>query len=239
MTKTIQYTSKHHAILFGFIAKSVIDTMGEDGREIIRNAAHKYGNQRGKRMALRVLSDELPLTMENYFVYSEWNTQDGDAKSYVKDLTPEYIFCVEVCSWCENWKEFNLSEYGKYYCSEIDIALLEGYNPKLTLEVPKILSLGDKQCQFHWKDAHFTKQDLENINQMKQRSEGSHVASWEFHTAHLYFTMKQEICTHLKEKAQIIMETAEKLFKDAFGQNSINQLMTYELVNFSTLDFFK
>lgn len=239
MTEKILYTSKHHAILFGFIAKSIIDIKGEETANFIQKLSHKYGNQRGKRMALRVLKDDLPLTMENYFVYSEWNTQDGKAKSSVKALTPEYIYCVDVCSWCENWKTYDLAEYGKYYCSEIDIALLEGFNPNLTLEVPTILSLGDDHCQFHWKDAHFTKKDLENINRRKELSRGRHIASWEYHTAHLYFTMKEEILIHFKDQGQRIMETAETQFKNAFGQNSINQLMTYEQVNFSSIDFFQ
>ena len=44
----------HHALLFTCISQSVILEIGEkDGGPVLRDAVKKYGEERGRRMALR------------------------------------------------------------------------------------------------------------------------------------------------------------------------------------------
>lgn len=50
-------SASHHAILFAFIAKETISTFGEKGKEALTKGVIRYGNQRGRRMALRALAD--------------------------------------------------------------------------------------------------------------------------------------------------------------------------------------
>ena len=48
------FTATHHALLFAWISRAVINAVGEEkGEGIIRKAVVKYGMQRGKRMAMR------------------------------------------------------------------------------------------------------------------------------------------------------------------------------------------
>ncbi len=48
-------TEKDHALLFGLLARRVIDEAGKiDGETIVLEAVRRYGEQRGRRMRLRV-----------------------------------------------------------------------------------------------------------------------------------------------------------------------------------------
>ncbi len=67
------FTAQHHALLFTSISREVINTIGEEnGEKLIRKAVRKYGQQRGKRMAIRAKRNGHDLTVANYFAYGEW-----------------------------------------------------------------------------------------------------------------------------------------------------------------------
>ena len=75
MPKTYEgniFTAQHHALLFTSISREVINNIGEkNGEKLIRKAVRKYGQQRGKRMALRAKKNGHDLTVANYFAYGE------------------------------------------------------------------------------------------------------------------------------------------------------------------------
>jgi hypothetical protein len=65
------FTAQHHALLFTSISKEVIDKIGEkNGEKLLGKAVMKYGQQRGKRMALRAKKNGHDLTIANYFQMS-------------------------------------------------------------------------------------------------------------------------------------------------------------------------
>jgi len=50
-----KFTAQHHALLFTSISKQVINQLGKKkGKQLLRKAVRRYGQQRGQRMALRL-----------------------------------------------------------------------------------------------------------------------------------------------------------------------------------------
>ena len=74
MPKTYEgniFTAQHHALLFTSISREVINNIGEkNGEKLIRKAVRKYGQQRGKRMALRAKKNGHDLTVANFVKFS-------------------------------------------------------------------------------------------------------------------------------------------------------------------------
>ena len=69
----VQFTETDHAMLFGWMARAVIQRVGEEkGEVVVRQAVRRYGEQRGRRMALRAEANGHPRSMTNYIVYGEW-----------------------------------------------------------------------------------------------------------------------------------------------------------------------
>ncbi len=67
-TQTVgAFTPTHHALMMGWISQAVVEAVGEEeGERIIRKAVVKYGNQRGRRMAMRAEANGHPRTFANY-----------------------------------------------------------------------------------------------------------------------------------------------------------------------------
>ncbi|TFG13520.1 MAG: hypothetical protein EU535_04840 [Promethearchaeota archaeon] len=131
------------------ITEQVINHFGEEGKKIIAESIRKYGLERGKRIAELVKSLGKELNLKNFFIYG-----DLDNRSILK-YKPKIVegnveIIVRECVFCNGCKEWEKEEYGKIYCEYIDHAVLEGYNPKLILELPARMMLGDKKCHFRY-----------------------------------------------------------------------------------------
>ncbi len=63
-------TATHHAMLFALMARAVVrDTAEKSGEMVMRKAVRAYGEQRGRRMALRARANGHALSMANFLAY--------------------------------------------------------------------------------------------------------------------------------------------------------------------------
>ena len=62
-------TIEHHAVMFALLAKHAIEISGEKGKEAILAGMTRYGNERGRRMALNALERGDKLTVLNSQAY--------------------------------------------------------------------------------------------------------------------------------------------------------------------------
>ena len=145
-----KFSPTHHAILFGFISKEIFLSCGQVGIDVLKQAVKRYGKERGQRMAQRAIFHRDELSMENFLAYGEWTQGPEPMVSNVMKTTPNLITHVERCTWVDAWKQENILEFGKIYCTEIDEALVEGFNPNLTLKIHSTLSFGDTNCEFEY-----------------------------------------------------------------------------------------
>ena len=230
-------TARQHALLFAFISKSVIQETGvEKGESLIRKAVREYGRQRGKRMALRARKYGHSLTMDNYFAYGEWAVPKGEMNFRFIEKHPHARMNIYCCPWYEAWKDNQLLEYGKYFCQEIDEALVHGFNPDLVLHVNSTRTNGGDLCDFVFRDAGLSFFKFLGLAFKKKVRPGKNsVMPWEYHCGHLYTTMGQVIRREIGEKADSIMENALKEAKTVFNGTQISTILSYKDTDFETL----
>ena len=232
------FTPMHHALLFTCIAKSVILEIGEKvSGPILGDAVKKYGEERGRRMALRAQKFGDSLTMDNYFAYGEWVAPEGETDFRFVTKRPHARLHAFKCPWYGVWKEKGLLEYGKYFCKEIDSALVRGFNPDLELEVNSTRTTGGQYCDFIFKDADLSLIKIVKLLYKKKIHPGKAVVMpWDYHTAHLFKTLNQTIKSRLDAPVyEKIMETACSEYAALFSEDHIVKLKGYQAVDFLTL----
>ena len=96
---------KHHAMLFGILAKNTVRYAEEEGKKSLAKVVRRYGQERGHRMALRarVRGDELSMT--HFLLYGEWIPEPPLIAQYDLTPSPTLISRVTRCPWCTDWKE--------------------------------------------------------------------------------------------------------------------------------------
>lgn len=231
------FTAQHHALLFTSISKIVIHKIGEEnGEKLIRKAVKKYGQQRGKRMALRARNNGHDLSVANYFAYGEWELPKGEMDFKLIEKKPDARLNIFKCPWYAAWKENNLLEYGKYFCKEVDTALVKGFNPDLEIKVNSTQTNGEELCDFVFKDAEITFFKLLNLVYKKKIKPGaSAIMPWEYHAGHLFKTVGEVIKHELGTAADEIMENALTDFVKFSSKGHIEIIKKYLDMDFDKL----
>jgi L-2-amino-thiazoline-4-carboxylic acid hydrolase-like protein len=134
------------AQLFGTMAKVVMEKLGEDeGTPILEEAVKAFGKKRGKNIAEKVTELGLPLSFKNFLVYTDLDTANShDMVPKIED--GKLIVEISRCDFSDAAKKWGVEKYAAYYCRHIDVAILEGYNPDLKIEVPENITSGGKMC---------------------------------------------------------------------------------------------
>lgn len=218
------FTPAHHALLFAWLSRAVIEQVGRDrGERVIRKAIRRYGEERGLRMALRAQGDGNTLSMTNYMAYGEWkaNPEETEQTLFAEDAGIRME--VHRCPWHRAWEEAGIMEYGRLYCLEIDTALARGFNPELTLEVNSTLSNDGRNCEFVFRQA-------EGIVKKKEKE-----MPWPYHLGHLYWTMSRVIAEELGEEGQQASHTALERFTAQCGREATLLIESYRDTDFRRL----
>ena len=119
---------EHHAMMFAFLAKHAIELCGEAGKDAILAGMTTYGNERGARMAANALAHGDELTTMTNQAYGEWKPDyTGQMDFGTLRTEPTLQTYIAKCAWCEAWKKHNITEYGKYYCVNVDNAVYQGF----------------------------------------------------------------------------------------------------------------
>ncbi len=233
-------TEKHHAILFACIAEKVINEIGEkNGGPLLRRAVLEYGRQRGKRMAMRALNNGHDLTMDNYLAYCEWRVPKDAMEIRFLTKNPHARVNIFKCPWHSIWEEHNLIKYGKYFCMEIDAALVKGFNPDLEIEIHSTRTNGGGLCDFVFKGARLSLFNaLFLLYKKKIRPGKSAVMPWSYHTAHLYKTMGVLIKKELGSRADGIIQGALSCFSSFFSKTDAAEVTKLQDIDFEKLPEF-
>jgi pyrroline-5-carboxylate reductase len=228
---------QHHALLFGYLARSIIQNFPTNGKPAIKQAVVSYALERGKRMALRTKFFGLESTMENFLLFGEWIAEPNLMDQKIVQKTPVYITQVSKCPWCDYWKKEDLLPYGQLYCEFIDDNLVKGYDSKFGLEIEGVLTKGDNFCEFHWNGVEFDEKKSKKFHEKQKWINGLCKKSWEFHTAHLYWTMVRELTVHLGNQVTESLQQVRQEFSARFSQNHLKIIQSYEQYDFSTIHY--
>jgi hypothetical protein len=228
----------HHAVLFALIARHTIEQFGaNEGEAVIRKAIRRYGNQRGKRMAMRAQANSQDLTMPGYLSYGEWQPSAYDIMSSTKeDIELDMRMKVVKCPWNDAWVKYGLIQYGRIYCQEIDDALIKGFNPALTLETISTLSNDGQPCVFIYRDACSVQKESPTLLQKKQSEpQETNTMPWEYHCGHLYKTFNAVLIDEWGVIGMAAIRSALEEFGSIFGKEATRLILGYQETDFDQL----
>ena len=223
------FTPTHHAMLFAWLSRAIIERAGEEqGARIVRQAVRRYGEQRGRRMALRARANGHPLTMANYVAYSEWEGGKDEAEQQVAERAPDTRVLIHRCPWNNAWAENDLTAYGRFYCQEVDEALVRGFNPDLRLDVNSTLPNEGTSCEFVYHDANLSFFNYLLLAYRRAVRPGKRaIMPWHYHLGHLYKTVSQVFVEELGSKGQEAADAALGEFAARYGQVAAESVAAY------------
>jgi hypothetical protein len=221
------FTEIHHALLFAWIAKAVVERVGvQRGEAIIRKATRQYGEQRGRRMALRARANKHARSMLNYIGYSEYRITPGEIELRIIERTPHAKVSTPKCPWHAAWKENGLLAFGCLYCSEIDQALVRGFNPELHVDVIATLTNGAAQCEFVYYNADITIPNYLLIQYRRAISPGAKaVKPWDYHVGHLFRTLEKVVVEELGQVGQEAIQAGLAEFAKRYGEQAMQRVV--------------
>ena len=231
------FTPIHHALLHGWIAKAIVERVGEQrGEAIIRKAIRQYGEERGRRMALRAQANKHVLSMPNYIGYTEYRVRSGEIPLEIVERSPHAGVRIPKCPWHTTWQENGLLSVGRIYCLEIDQALLRGFNPELRLDVNGTLTAGAAQCEFVYHDADLTIPNYLMIQYRRVISPGARaVMPWSYHVGHLFSTFEKVAVGELGQVGQAAIEAGLTAFAERYGERAMQRVVASRSMDYDRI----
>lgn len=218
---------QQHALLFAWIAQALIRTIGtEAGQAAIRRAAAIYGEQRGRRMAQRAAAHGEPTSMNAYMQYGEWQADPGLFLTEQDSLDGTPRTLVWRCPWHQAWVGEGINDVGRLYCLEIDAALGRGFNPNLHLEVAATRSNGADACQFIYHGAGPASPAVQTPDPAAIKKD------WEYHLAHLYFSMRRSLEDMLGEAGKQAADEGLRQLEQRFGRHLFQAILAHQDTDF-------
>jgi len=204
---------------------------GEKGRAAFIHATRYYALQRGRRMAQRAIRDGEALTQANYNYYGEWvSSEEIKAKGIEnKSVVINNGIAKKIiqCPWHSKFKEMGMLEAGNLYCTYLDEAISEGFNPKLGYIVKSNLNESDS-C------IHMLKSG--NINEGANKGKNpSALMSFEYHCAHTYWAFHEVIVSIFQEPGEELCQKVLTDFIKEFGIKMAERIVKYKNINFNVI----
>lgn len=225
---------ENQAVIFALLCKYTVLEKGEEGRAVIQDGMVRYGKERGMRMAQRATANGDPIALWTNQAYGEWKPDYPGQMEFGYDETePTLKSYISKCAWCDAWKKYDLLEYGREYCLQVDKAVYEGFCPDYvcTPNYPT-MSWGGKRCEFDWGQP-LTEEDQRKLAEKKQELGTSAMEDFNYHTAHMFYSMSDTIRKSFPESAEEIIRKAVEDYIGIFGQEEYDLLEAYKDVDFT------
>jgi hypothetical protein len=231
------FTEIHHALLFGWLSKALIEEVGEQkGKAVISKAVRKYGEERGRRMALRAKADGQALDVANFFTYAEYRAITGKLKARVAERSANLSLEASNCPWNDAWKENGLLPYGRLYCLDVDAAILHGFNTNLKMDIEGTLSDGAEKCRLVYREANLNLfRSLLLVYKRAIRPGKTVVMPWEYHVGHLFKTLETSIIEDLGELGRKASEYAIREFSKRYGESAAQRVLAFRTIDFTKI----
>jgi hypothetical protein len=219
---SLEFSAADHARLFGWISRAVINRVGDErGPAVVRQAVRRYGEQRGRRMAMRAQAHGDPMTMDTFLAYGELRIRQGESVFETMQEKSDLVSRAVRCAWHQAWQADDVLPYGELYCLDVDHALLRGFNPELRIEVNSRLSGGDPCCEFVYHDVAGA--DVGG---------GRVTMPWIYHLGHLFNTAGEVIALELGEVGEDAMAEALAEFAANYGEEAAQAVAAYQDTDF-------
>ena len=174
-------------------------------------------------MAIRSLADGNSPSTASFIGYREWKVNPGDIEQDIVAKAQNIEMRVFKCPWCTAWEENDLVEFGRFYCLEIDEAVLRGFNLELKMDVVGVRPNGVDFCEFVFYD----------MNEKPPNPGENAVMPWDYHTGHLYAAAGGVINKELGPKSTDAINSAFENFHECFGGNAARIVSDYGYTDFT------
>ena len=224
---------ENQAMMFALLAKHAIETCGEQGREVIQEGMIRYGRERGARMAKNAVSNGDPIALWTNQAYGEWKPDyDGQMTFGYVETEPVLVSYISKCAWCEAWQKYDILEYGREYCVNVDKAVYEGFcKDYVCTPLGDSMSFGGGRCEFDWGQP-LSAEDQAKLQAKKAEIGTKYMKDFTFHTAHIYHTITDVIRTRLPEQAESIIVPAVEEYIDLFGREEYDPIFDFSKEDF-------
>ena len=219
---------ENQAMMFAFLSRAAIEAKGEEGREAIQAGMIRYGKERGARMAERARANGDPVDLWTNQAYGEWKPDyPGQMEFGMLRSEPTYQTYIAKCAWCEAWKKYDILEYGREYCVNVDAAVYEGYGcGAVCTPLTTSMSWGGERCDFDW-GKPLSEEEVRMVADKKAELGTSAMRDFNYHTAHIWYSVSDELRRHFPEDAEAMIARAVSDYIDLFGQEAYDCLLEY------------
>lgn len=232
---TLTLGPAHHALLMGWLAQEAVRVLGPiPSDDLLRDAVRRYGQERGSRMAQRALARGHTLSWTSFMAYKEWSAPDHPHSSETLATTPHWRMRVTRCPWNDAWQAEGLGAYGRYYCRDIDLAVVQGYNPALGLSVGHTLPEGSEGCEFAYTEYTLDSEEEARLDALRGQLGDKVVMPWSYHLGHLYWTVRRVFEEHTGAAGQAIAERALRRWEERFGTEAADTIRGHEKTDWRT-----
>ncbi len=220
---------KHHAFLILCFYKVLDRQFREDGKDIFRNAAKKYAEERGRRMALRAERHGLKKDYTAYLSHAEWTASDPGFFNTQQELQEPGCIVTRVyrCPWNTVFMEHGGIACGQVYCRIIDTHIVKGFNPDLRLDVGSLLYSSDC-CTFYWRDGEADEQSLQRIAEITEQYKNENIMPFDYHVGHLFTSFQTEIVKRYGTQGEALIADVIKAIRDEFGDRDVETVLKYQ-----------
>lgn len=141
-----------YTLLYGFIAKRMIENCGLEGEAAVREATRQFGYDRAETTRKKHLSVGAKINMLNLFTLYHDLPGDPRFRRELQEINPqERVSHTLVCPMADIWKEYGQMAIGRIYCEEFHPACYNHYAFDQTrVNLSKTLTQeGDEYCDFN------------------------------------------------------------------------------------------
>jgi hypothetical protein len=219
-------------MMFAFLSRAAILAHGEEGRAVIQDGMIKYGRERGARMAARAKAAGDPVDLWTNQAYGEWKPDyPGQMEFGTVHGEPTLVTYISKCAWCEAWKKYDILEYGREYCVNVDAAVYEGFGEGFGQGVvctptTTSMSWGGECCNFDW-GLPLSAEDQQKVADKKAELGTSAMKDFAYHTAHIYCTIADTLCKAFPGDSHDIISKAVRDYTELFGQEDYDALLEF------------
>lgn len=232
--KILTSSASHHAMLFAYVTREAMQAFGEQGEAAIIRAVHRYGVQRGRRMAMRARQDGITADGMSYDLYGEWACFPGQVECTQSLDNGCYTLHFHRCPWHTDWKRFEMLEYGKCYCGYVDKAIIEGLGLENSVFCGSRVD-GHSTCDLKFCDRYYTEEDLDRQHRQKENLHGREKMPWEYHVGHLYQALRDVLLEEFGRSGRRILKQAMKHYEAHFGPVAKKLVLEYADLDYDAL----
>ena len=227
------FNEKVHAYVSAKYYYYLTEAFGERGRKAFVHGTMYYGGRRGRRMAQKAIMDGSELDQAAYNRYSEYESTKelmDEGCSNRAEYTADGKLRITLCPWNMQFKEMGLSEAGRQYCRNLDMAISRGFNPSLGFKVDTNLNEEGSDCCIQYIETGFIGEGA------KEGKLKKYIRSFEYHTADLYWAFNEVSAAIFGGEGEAVSRKVMTDFENDYGRDMALAILKYKDVNFNRWD---